>query len=181
MAIDDTGFAAAKPLGAAAKAAILLRNGYTLDDVAKIDIDHTIAQIQERAAIAPAVVLPVVAPPPQPKYPLEVIQNEAEAAQWIRHRDFRNPRLSVIYFVGDLGRLRIHASVRIAELQRLQDQARPSKPRPPIETVEIETLQTALDLTAYIYKQATVHHTCMLTRKPWREGLFLNIATRRPR
>ena len=55
-----------------------------------------------------------------------------------------------IYFIGELAAFRQISGARIVELERLADAARPSHPRPPGETVEIDMLRSRMDLASSV-------------------------------
>lgn len=78
---------------------------------------------------------------------VEVTTREAFLS-WLRAA---KPGDMSLYFRGELASFRASAPARIVALQAKSDAARPSQPRPAAEGLEIDRLQTALDLLSSIF------------------------------
>lgn len=71
------------------------------------------------------------------------IKDRDEFLAWFRAS---KPGAKTLYFRGEVAEFRHEAPLRIAHLQKLSDNAKPSAPRPPSESVEINQLQDTLEL-----------------------------------
>lgn len=100
--------------------------------------------------------------------------NRGDFMAWIRRADHGEV---AIYFVGELAHFRQEAPLRLRELESLADAAKPSKPRPPGEAIEMENLRNQLELaqSVSLLAESKLLH---LTQKRRPEGGSFYIATR---
>lgn len=83
-----------------------------------------------------------------------------------------------VYFVGELAAFRQISGARIVELERLADSARPSRPRPPGEGVEVEMLRARMDLAASVSAIAGTGLLHLTQKRNEEGGGWFYIATR---
>ncbi len=113
---------------------------------------------------------------PKPDLGIEVVETIPQAQEWIKHRDYRNPRKSVIYFIGDLAQFRFSVRTRLNHLQTLADHATASRPRPKAEMFEMDRIQAALELCDLMYQWGK-GNVVSIFKRPY-DASFLHIATR---
>jgi hypothetical protein len=115
-------------------------------------------------------------PRPPEKVPTETAPTEDPTAKEFTTRDafaawFRDakPGAKAIYYRGSIAHFRHDAPARIIALQQLQDNAKPAKPRPVSESLELQQIQDSLDLiqhATYLYHQGLA----LLTQRKSVEG-----------
>lgn len=97
--------------------------------------------------------------------------------RWLADRD---GKLSAVYFHGNLSAWRYSAAIQIRKLEKLQDAARPSRPRPSSEAVMLDTLQRTMELCRAVSQLAdpAVGMLYLAQRKAEHEDEYFYICTR---
>ncbi len=109
------------------------------------------------------------------------LNSVAELQDWIVDR---SAKLTAIYFRGNLAAWRYDAALRMRKLEALQDQARPSRPRPPKEAEELVSLQRTMDLcrmVAYFASPSVASVYLAQKRDPDDPEGMIYLATKTPK
>ena len=158
---------------------IFLDHGYTPEKIAAIaprdwraTVDHLLGWT------APA---PLASPANASLALYQPLNSVADLQAWITDR---SAKLTAIYFRGNLAAWRHDAALRMRKLEALQDQARPSKPRPPKEAEELTMLQRTMDLcrmVAYFASPSVASVNLAQKRDPDDPEGWVYLATKAPR
>jgi hypothetical protein len=106
------------------------------------------------------------------------VANRDDFLAWYRSV---KPGDKVLYFRGDVATFRHNGPIRIAQLQKLSDTAKPSAPRPPSESVEINQIQDMLELLQTVTTMSESNLIAMTKRRAVEGDGWICYATKRER
>lgn len=124
--------------------------------------------------VEPAAPVPVV---PAGGPVAKTIHDRPEFEAWLRKA---KPGQVCLYHVGSVAHYRAEGTDRLLLLQRLADDAKPSKPRPPAEAIEMRQLQAKMDLLSAVSTAADADQVHLSQRRSVEgEGRWIYYATKR--
>lgn len=106
------------------------------------------------------------------------IRDRDEFLAWFRAS---KPGDKTLYFRGDVATFRHNGPIRVAQLQKLSDNAKPSAPRPPSESVEINQIQDMLELLQTVTTMSESNLIALTKRRAVEGDGWICYATKRER
>jgi hypothetical protein len=108
------------------------------------------------------------------------VETREEFLRWL---SAAKPGATALYHEGSVANYRKDAPLRLTELQRLADDAKPSHPRPAAESVEMQQIQDHIELIQTVTNMAQTDMVRLIQRRTveGREGEFIYYAIKKGR